>query len=85
MPENVIFAAMAANLRRIVKAKVESGTVSETGLAIKAGISQPHMHNWLAGKRHLSIVALDAYAEALGVSDMEMLGVGDVVGGSFGQ
>jgi transcriptional regulator with XRE-family HTH domain len=64
----VIFAAMAANLQSRVRSAIQSGETTERAFARQAGISQPHLHNWLAGRRRLTIPMLDACAAALGIS-----------------
>jgi hypothetical protein len=55
-------------LVELARLRVRSGDVSERGLARKAGISQPHMHNVLKGIRTLSPVAADRLMRALNVT-----------------
>lgn len=52
----------------LARQRVRSGDVSERGLARKAAISQPHMHNVLKGIRALSPVAADRLMRALNVT-----------------
>lgn len=44
---------------------VQGGELSERGLAKRAGISQPHLHNVLKGKRLLSWKTADALLEEI--------------------
>ena len=43
-----------------LRSRVSSGELTERGLARMTGISQPHVHNVLKGKRNLSVEMADA-------------------------
>jgi len=58
------FVTRAEALRISVSDLVRRGA-SVTGLARRCGVSQPQMSNWLAGRRGMSLVALDAVAAVL--------------------
>ena len=49
----------------IVRERVHSGDLTERGLARLTGISQPHIHNVLKGKRVLSIDSADLILASL--------------------
>ena len=48
------FADLKGRLTSRLQEHVRSGVVTERGLARATGISQPHIHNVLKGKRRLS-------------------------------
>ena len=61
--------------RRIVayaRQAVARGVVSENRLAILVGISQPHLHHILKGKRACSAATADAIVRALGVHGFDL-------------
>jgi len=60
---------MIATLRE----RVRRGDLTERGLARLAGVSQPHIHNVLKGKRDLSMETADAILSALGLDLFELL------------
>ena len=43
-----------------IRERIRSGELTERGLARMTGISQPHVHNVLKGKRFFSLRAADA-------------------------
>lgn len=53
-----------------VRERVRSGDVTERGLARTVGISQPHVHNVLKGKRFFSMEKAD---QVLAVLDLDIL------------
>lgn len=53
-----------------LRQRVHRGEVTERGLARETGVSQPHMHNVLNGKRLLSAEMADAILAHL---DMDLL------------
>jgi transcriptional regulator with XRE-family HTH domain len=57
----------------LARQTVHSGSISERGLAKKANISQPHLHNVLKGIRTLSPEGMDRLLEALNVTVPEVL------------
>jgi predicted XRE-type DNA-binding protein len=52
---------------------VQTGQITERGVAKKAGISQPHIHNVLKGKRLLSWVSADALLEVVEINLLDLL------------
>lgn len=50
---------MRKNLILEVRRRIRSGEFSERALARKLGISQPHVHNVLAGIREVSVEMAD--------------------------
>ena len=66
MPSHVTFERLQLNLIQHLRDRVHSGELTERSLARITGISQPHLHNVLKGKRLLSLEKLDrilAYLE----------------------
>jgi hypothetical protein len=66
------FDELLGRLLITLRTRVQNGEITERGLARMTGISQPHMHNVLKGKRILSLRAADRiFREAqLGVCDL---------------
>lgn len=56
-----------------IRERVRRGDLTERGLARLAGVSQPHIHNVLKGKRDLSIDTADAILSALGIDLADLL------------
>lgn len=54
------FAELHRRFLHHLKAKVASGELTERSLARMTGISQPHIHNVLKGKRSFSVEMADA-------------------------
>jgi len=48
-----------------LRQRVRSGAATERGLARLSGISQPHLHNVLKGKRKLSLMMADGVLHRL--------------------
>jgi transcriptional regulator with XRE-family HTH domain len=60
---------LLAELRR----RVQSGAATERGLARLSGVSQPHLHNVLKGKRILSIEKADAVLRRLQIDVLHLI------------
>ena len=60
---------MIDNLRE----RVRCGDMTERGLARLTGVSQPHIHNVLKGKRDLSMETADTILSALGIDLADLL------------
>jgi len=58
-----------------LRERVRRGETTERGLARASGISQPHLHNVLKGKRELSPAMADAVLKQL---DMDLLDLIDL-------
>jgi len=61
-------------LRQHTMRLIESGDLTQTDLARKAGVRQAHISNFLRGRRGLSVSSVDALLKALGLSAVELLG-----------
>jgi len=59
---------MQQRLIRNLVIRVRNGEITERGLARRTGISQPHIHNVLKGKRFFSWEAADAVLLELGLT-----------------
>jgi transcriptional regulator with XRE-family HTH domain len=57
---HVTFERLQLNLIQHLRDRVHSGELTERSLARITGISQPHLHNVLKGKRLLSLQKLDS-------------------------
>jgi transcriptional regulator with XRE-family HTH domain len=60
---------MLANIRD----RVRRGDLTERGLAKLTGVSQPHIHNVLKGKRDLSMGTADTILSALGMDLSDLM------------
>jgi hypothetical protein len=58
---------------------VQSGEITERGLARRTGISQPHIHNVLKGKRLFSWESADAILRELDLNLLDLIARGDFV------
>jgi hypothetical protein len=56
-----------------LRGRIQSGQTTERGLARLAGISQPHLHNALKGKRLLSTEMADEILRNLQMSVLDLL------------
>lgn len=70
---NMNFSEMHERLTDYVNSKVSNGEVSERALAKHAGISQPHLHNVLKGKRLFSFRSADSIMGVLSVSVLDLV------------
>ncbi|HZU25886.1 MAG TPA: XRE family transcriptional regulator [Bryobacteraceae bacterium] len=53
------FHGLESRIVSLVRGKVQDGQFTERGLARKLGISQPHIHNVLCGRRRVTPDLLD--------------------------
>ena len=67
------FAEFHARLVDCLRQKVRSGEVTERGLARMTGISQPHIHNVLAGKKLFSVDVSDTILRELDLDLLDLL------------
>jgi antitoxin component HigA of HigAB toxin-antitoxin module len=68
--------------RRLVahlRALVRSGDATERGLARLTGVSQPHMHNVLNGKRLLSLEMADQVLAQLHLDLLDFIEPGELL------
>lgn len=66
-----------ARLAERICAMVRNGELTERGLARRAGISQPHLHNVLKGKKCLSMQTADIIMRELGLNVFDLIGEGE--------
>jgi transcriptional regulator with XRE-family HTH domain len=57
----------------VLRSRLQNGELTERRLARLTGISQPHVHNVLKGKRILSLRAADRILHRLGLSVLDLL------------
>ena len=74
------FRELEQQLILLLRDKVRSGEVTERALARIIGLSQPHIHNVLKGKRSLSLDTADAILHRLRVDLTELMGLEDLAG-----
>jgi transcriptional regulator with XRE-family HTH domain len=74
------FGVLQARVIEHVWGKVRNGEVTVRGLALRAGVSQPHLHNVLSGRRALSPEVADLMLEALNLSLWDVLKEGELPG-----
>ena len=53
--------------------RVRSGAVTERGLTRLVGVSQPHIHNVLKGKRFFSLEKADQVLRSLGLDVLDFI------------
>ena len=56
-----------------LRERVRSGAVTERGLARLVGVSQPHIHNVLKGKRFFSLEKADQVLRSLGLDVLDFI------------
>jgi len=56
-----------------LRERVRSGAVTERGLARLTGVSQPHIHNVLKGKRFFSLEKADQVLRSLGLDVLDLI------------
>jgi hypothetical protein len=61
-----------------VNQRVQRGEISERGLALRTGISQPHVHNTLKGKRLFSWDNADAILRELKLDLLELIRLSEI-------
>ena len=62
-----------------LRQRVRSGEVTERGLARTTGVSQPHIHNVLKGKRLLSSDMADAILRQLQLDVLDLIRLEEVL------
>jgi len=66
------FRQLQSRLVTALREKVRSGELTERGIARLSGLSQPHIHNVLKGKRSLSADAADAILLAVRLKTLDL-------------
>jgi transcriptional regulator with XRE-family HTH domain len=67
------FHDLHARLVHYLNRRVQRGELTERGVAHRAGISQPHLHNVLKGRRFLSWETADALLRELRLDLLELM------------
>lgn len=67
------FQALRNLLIELLNQSLQAGEITERGLARMVGISQPHIHNVLQGKRLLSWKSADALLGALNLNVLDLV------------
>jgi transcriptional regulator with XRE-family HTH domain len=67
------FSLLHQRLLHHLRQRIQGGEVTERGLARMAGVSQPHLHNTLKGKRVLSIDMADDIMRNLQISVLDLI------------
>lgn len=62
-----------------LRQRVRSGEVTERSLARSAGVSQPHIHNVLKGKRMLSAKMADMLLRHLHMDLLDLIGIEELL------
>ena len=74
------FNDLRARLVENLRLRVRSGEATERGLARQTGISQPHLHHVLKGKRHLSMESADEVLRRLNLDILDLISPQDLQG-----
>lgn len=67
------FADLYLRMRQEVEGRVRNGEVTVRCLAIRAGLSQPHLQNILSGRRSISAEVADRLLRGLGLTVLDLL------------
>lgn len=67
------FQGLRERLVAYLRDRVRSGEVTERGLARISGVSQPHIHNVLKGKRALSVEMSDVLLHHLHIDLLDLM------------
>jgi transcriptional regulator with XRE-family HTH domain len=67
------FQELRGRLVTHLRNRVRSGELTERGLARISGVSQPHIHNVLKGKRVLSVEMSDAILRQLRIDLLDLM------------
>jgi transcriptional regulator with XRE-family HTH domain len=67
------FGELEGRLIENLRERVRCGELTERGLARLTGISQPHIHNVLKGKRYFSAQTADAILRELQVDLLDLI------------
>ena len=62
-----------------LRERVQRGEITERGLARLTGVSQPHVHNVLNGKRLLSPEMADRLMAGLGIDLLDLVAPGELL------
>lgn len=73
MDQLITFHELQRRLLEYLRHRLRTGEVTERGLARIAGISQPHLHNVLKGRRLLSMEMADGILRNLQLDILDLL------------
>ena len=73
------FRQMQERLRTNLCERVRRGEFTERGIARLTGVSQPHLHNVLKGKRSLSTAMADQILQHLNIDLMDLIDPGEIL------
>jgi predicted XRE-type DNA-binding protein len=73
----VLIADLHERIRLHVLATVKSRQITQKALAERVGVQQAHVSNFLLGRRGLSIEAMDAILNALGIDVMSLIAMSE--------
>lgn len=71
--KNMTFHDLQQRLLEELRQQVRSGAATERGLARLSGISQPHLHNVLKGRRKLSLSKADGVLHRLQIDLLHLI------------
>jgi len=66
------FGALQARLLSLISLRLDNGEFTERGLARLIGVSQPHIHNVLKGKRKLQTELADRIMRRFNISILDL-------------
>jgi len=67
------FQELTCRLTSLLKGRIRQGELTERGLSRLTGVSQPHIHNVLKGKRLLSKKSADTILHELDLDVLDLL------------
>ncbi len=76
--EELTFKVLCARLLALVNARIQNGEFSERALARRLGISQPHLHHVLNGKRTLRASLADVVLARFHISVLDLLTAAEI-------
>ncbi len=75
------FRQLESRLIATLRERIRSGELTERGTARLTGLSQPHIHNVLKGKRSLSAEAADAILLAVNLDTVDLFQTSELIAG----
>ena len=76
--EELTFKVLYARLLALINARIQNGEFSERALARRLGISQPHLHHVLNGKRTLRASLADVVLARIHISVFDLLTAAEI-------
>ncbi|MGO9011350.1 MAG: XRE family transcriptional regulator [Bryobacteraceae bacterium] len=75
------FRQLQSRLISTLRERIRSGELTERGAARLTGLSQPHIHNVLKGKRSLSADAADTILLAVRLDTVDLFQTSELIAG----